>query len=151
MNNNYNSNTVVKQDFAVVKQVDGRAAHMTDTTQHQTWQSTPPPPTRSCWIHPWLHNLSLLFLAVMNMIRWVSQCFYHATLQMLTIIRKLNPLSCIVPPNAPCFIILLCPTPDDFTSQGRALALNGLNYVSQFYLFTNKRPLCIMKIINFSL
>jgi hypothetical protein len=28
--NNYNSNTVVKQDFAVVKQVDGRAAHMTD-------------------------------------------------------------------------------------------------------------------------
>ena len=29
MNNNYNSNTVVKQDFAVVKQVDGRAAHMT--------------------------------------------------------------------------------------------------------------------------
>jgi hypothetical protein len=27
VNNNYNSNTVVKQDFAVVKQVDGRAAH----------------------------------------------------------------------------------------------------------------------------
>ena len=24
MNNNYNSNTVVKQDFAVVEQVDGR-------------------------------------------------------------------------------------------------------------------------------
>ena len=43
MNNNYNSNTVVKQDFAVVKQVDGRAAHMTDTTRHQSWQSTPPP------------------------------------------------------------------------------------------------------------
>jgi hypothetical protein len=42
MNNNYNSNTVVKQDFAVVKQVDGRAAHMTDTTRHQSWQSTPP-------------------------------------------------------------------------------------------------------------
>jgi aconitase A len=40
----FNSNTVVKQDFAVVKQVDGRAAHMTDTTQHQSWQSTPPPP-----------------------------------------------------------------------------------------------------------
>ena len=40
MNNNYNSNTVVKQDFAVVKPVDGRAAHMTDTTR----QSTPPPP-----------------------------------------------------------------------------------------------------------
>jgi hypothetical protein len=38
------SNTVVKQDFAVVKQVDGRAAHMTDTTRHQSWQSTPPPP-----------------------------------------------------------------------------------------------------------
>ena len=32
MNNNYNSNTVVKQDFAVVKQVDGRAAHMTGTS-----------------------------------------------------------------------------------------------------------------------
>jgi hypothetical protein len=44
MNNNYNSNTVVKQDFAVVKQVDGRAAHMTDTTRHQSWQSTPPSP-----------------------------------------------------------------------------------------------------------
>jgi hypothetical protein len=43
VNNNYNSNTVVKQDFAVVKQVDGRAAHMTDTTRHQSWQSTPPP------------------------------------------------------------------------------------------------------------
>jgi hypothetical protein len=43
VNNNYNSNTVVKQDFAVVKQVDGRAAHMTDTTWHQSWQSTPPP------------------------------------------------------------------------------------------------------------
>ena len=55
MNNNYNSNTVVKQDFAVVKQVDGRAALMADTTRHQTWQSTPPPPppTRSCWVHPW--------------------------------------------------------------------------------------------------
>ena len=26
LNNNYNSNTVVKQDFAVVKQVDGRAS-----------------------------------------------------------------------------------------------------------------------------
>jgi hypothetical protein len=35
LNNNYNSNTVVKQEFAVVKQVDGRAAHMTDTTRHQ--------------------------------------------------------------------------------------------------------------------
>jgi hypothetical protein len=44
VNNNYNSNTVVKQDFAVVKQVDGRAAHMTGTTRHQSWQSTPPPP-----------------------------------------------------------------------------------------------------------
>jgi hypothetical protein len=41
VNNNYNSNTVVKQDFAVAKQVDGRAAHMTDTTRHQSWQSTP--------------------------------------------------------------------------------------------------------------
>ena len=44
MNNNYNSNRVVKPDFAVVKLVDGRAAHMTDTTRHQSWQSTPPPP-----------------------------------------------------------------------------------------------------------
>ena len=43
MNDNYNSNTVVKQDFAVVKQVDGRAAHMTDTTRHQSWHITPPP------------------------------------------------------------------------------------------------------------
>ena len=31
----YNSNTVVKQEFAVAKQVDGRTAHMTDTTRHQ--------------------------------------------------------------------------------------------------------------------
>jgi hypothetical protein len=30
VNNNYNSNTVVKQDFAVVKQVDGRVAHVHD-------------------------------------------------------------------------------------------------------------------------
>ena len=36
LNNNYNSNTVVKQDFAVIKQVDGWAAHMTDTTRHQS-------------------------------------------------------------------------------------------------------------------
>ena len=36
VNNNYNSNTVVKQDFAVVKQVDGRVAHMTDTTWHHS-------------------------------------------------------------------------------------------------------------------
>jgi hypothetical protein len=43
VNNNYNSNTVVKQDFAVVKQVDGQAAHMTDTTRHQSWQSIPLP------------------------------------------------------------------------------------------------------------
>jgi hypothetical protein len=43
VNNNYNSNTVVKQDFAVVKQVDGRAAHTTDTTRQQSWQSTPSP------------------------------------------------------------------------------------------------------------
>ena len=42
LNNNYNSNTVVKQDFAVVKQVDGQAARMTDTTRHQSWQSPPP-------------------------------------------------------------------------------------------------------------
>jgi hypothetical protein len=43
VNNNYNSNTVFKQDFAVVKQVDGRVAHITDTTRHQIWQSTPLP------------------------------------------------------------------------------------------------------------
>jgi hypothetical protein len=36
VNNNYNSNTVIKQDFAVVKQVDGQVAHMTDTTRHQS-------------------------------------------------------------------------------------------------------------------
>jgi hypothetical protein len=53
VNNNSNSNTVVKQDFAVVKQVDGRAPHMTDTTRHQST----PPPTRSCWIHPWFESL----------------------------------------------------------------------------------------------
>ena len=41
VNNNYNSPTVVKQDFGVVNQVDERAAHMTDTTRHQSWQSTP--------------------------------------------------------------------------------------------------------------
>jgi hypothetical protein len=41
VNNNYNSNTVIKQDFAVVKQVDGQAAHMTDTTRHQI--ISPPP------------------------------------------------------------------------------------------------------------
>jgi hypothetical protein len=40
VNNHYNSNTVVKQDFAVMKQVDERAAHMTETTRHQSWQST---------------------------------------------------------------------------------------------------------------
>ena len=45
MNNNYNSNTVVKQDFAVVKQVDCRVCqHMTDTTRHQSWQNPPPLP-----------------------------------------------------------------------------------------------------------
>ena len=49
MNNNYNSNTVVKQGFAVVKQVDGRAAHMTDThDQHNSApelaEHPPPPP-----------------------------------------------------------------------------------------------------------
>jgi hypothetical protein len=49
VNNNYNSNTVVKQDFAAVKQVDGQAAHMTNTTRHQlgrnwweVWGVTPP-------------------------------------------------------------------------------------------------------------
>ena len=57
MNNNYNSNTVVKQNFAVFKQVDGRAAHITYTTRHLSWQSPPPPPTRSYWIHPCI-NLS---------------------------------------------------------------------------------------------
>jgi hypothetical protein len=44
VNNNYNSNTVVKQDFAVVKQVDGQAAHMIDTTRQRTELSEPPPP-----------------------------------------------------------------------------------------------------------
>jgi hypothetical protein len=27
-----------------IQYVDGRAAHMTNTTRHQSWQSTPPPP-----------------------------------------------------------------------------------------------------------
>jgi hypothetical protein len=49
VNKNYNWNTVFKQDFAVVKQVDWWAAHMTDTTRHQSWQSTLP--TTSYWIH----------------------------------------------------------------------------------------------------
>jgi predicted KAP-like P-loop ATPase len=40
---NNNSNTIIKQDFAVVQQVDGRVAQMTDTTWHQSWQSNPPP------------------------------------------------------------------------------------------------------------
>ena len=45
MNNNSNLNTVVKQHFAVVKQVDGRAAHMTDTaTQLGTRAGRAPPP-----------------------------------------------------------------------------------------------------------
>jgi hypothetical protein len=45
VNNNYNSNTVVKQYFAVVKQVDGRVAlHMTDTTQVTRAGRAPPPP-----------------------------------------------------------------------------------------------------------
>jgi hypothetical protein len=35
-NSNYNSNIVVKRDFAVVMQIDGRAAHMTDTTRNQS-------------------------------------------------------------------------------------------------------------------
>jgi hypothetical protein len=48
----YNSNTVVKQDFAVVKQVDGR--HTWPTQLGTRAGRAPPPPTRSCWIHPWL-------------------------------------------------------------------------------------------------
>ena len=45
---NNNPNTIVKQDFAVVKQVDGRVAHMTNTTWHQSWQRNPsgPPPNQ---------------------------------------------------------------------------------------------------------
>jgi hypothetical protein len=53
MNNNYNSNTVVKQDFSVMKQVDGRAAHVTEATQHQ---STPPLPDHAGSI-PVLQNV----------------------------------------------------------------------------------------------
>jgi hypothetical protein len=49
VNNNYNSNTVVKQDFAVVKQVDGRAAHMTETfTSKFSARRQPWPP----WLAP---------------------------------------------------------------------------------------------------
>jgi hypothetical protein len=36
VNSNYKSKIVVKQDFALVKQVDGRAAHVTDTTRQRT-------------------------------------------------------------------------------------------------------------------
>jgi hypothetical protein len=49
-NNSYSSNTVVEEILQLY--VDGRAAHVTDTTLHQGWQSTPPPPTRSYCIHP---------------------------------------------------------------------------------------------------
>jgi hypothetical protein len=41
MNNNYCSKTVVKQVLALY--VDGRAAHVTDTTLHLSQQSTPLP------------------------------------------------------------------------------------------------------------
>jgi hypothetical protein len=65
LDNNYNSNTaVVKQDFAVVKQVDGRAAHMID--RHNSAPELaehPPPPTGSCWIHPWSDGKWILFKA----------------------------------------------------------------------------------------
>jgi hypothetical protein len=47
LDNNYNSNTaVVKQDFAVVKQVDGRAAHMIDrhNSAPELAEHPPPPP-----------------------------------------------------------------------------------------------------------
>jgi hypothetical protein len=54
VNNNYNSNTAVKQDFEVVKQVDGQEAHMTDTTRHQSLQSTPLPPYQ-IMLDPSLH------------------------------------------------------------------------------------------------
>ena len=97
VNNNYNSNTVikqdfavVKQDFAVVKQVDGRTAHMTDTTRYQSWQCTPPPPpTRSCWIHPclcmwifYLYTNNMLSFAVITIFNpapaqsWLDTMFY---------------------------------------------------------------------------
>ena len=49
-----------EQQFKFKYSSHGRqVAHMTDTTWHQSWQSTPtpPPPTRSCWIHPWLSLL----------------------------------------------------------------------------------------------
>ena len=64
------SNIVVKQDFAVVKQVDGWVAHMADTTRHQSWQSTPPPPTptRSCWIYPCRYRI------------WISM-YHYVSLQ----------------------------------------------------------------------
>jgi hypothetical protein len=51
VNNNYNSITVVKLDFAVVKQVDGRATHMTHITRH-LGAGRAPTLTRSCWIYP---------------------------------------------------------------------------------------------------
>ena len=65
MNNNYNSNTVVV----------GRVACMTDTTQ-QSAPEHPPPPIRSCWIHPWYQHgnlgkfLSLCFFSLCYIIKY---------------------------------------------------------------------------------
>ena len=48
MNNNYNSNTVVKQDFSVVKQVDGRAGiHDRHNSAPELAEHPPPPPHQS--------------------------------------------------------------------------------------------------------
>ena len=65
-----------------MKQDDGRAADMTDTTRHQSWQSTSPPsPTRSCWIHPCSNcqRLDNLHASVSNVVSFPwTFCIYKA-------------------------------------------------------------------------
>jgi hypothetical protein len=42
VNNNYNSNTVVKQDFAVVERVDGRVKSLESNCNVLVWKNFPP-------------------------------------------------------------------------------------------------------------
>ena len=50
---------------------------------------------------------------------------------LLSIVILLSPICQMIflKADACYFVILLCPTPDDFTCQGRVLPLNGLNTV----------------------
>ena len=50
----------------------------------------------------------------------------HVSLLIFFVVIQVNPLH----PDAPCFIILLCLTPDDLLIKGRALVLNGLTGLS---------------------